>query len=131
MLTPSRKPAAKAIARKSLKKLADDCLSDKQTQGYIILKIGRDIRTEMKKLSGSQSILCSQSADELRNFRYDIIHDELQQKAPYLLSFFMAATQTRTYRHNRIAVVCTCAMIILKYRFKRLSLFQKLISLVL
>lgn len=67
MLTPSRKPVAKAIARKSVNKIADECLLDKQTRGYIISKIGRGIRAEMEKLGSTQSILCSQSADELRN----------------------------------------------------------------
>ena len=126
VLTPRCKPVAKAIARKSSKKVADECLSDEKTKGYIISKIGRDVRTEIKNLSSSQSILCSQSLDYLKNFNYDIIiYDELNQKAQYLLSFLMAATQTKSLHSNHIAVICTCAMIILKFRYTRLNLFQK------
>ena len=117
---------------KKFKKVADECLSDDKIKGYIISKIGRDVRTEIKNLSSSQSILCSQSLDYLKSFDYDIIiYDELNQKAPYLLSFLMAATKTRSLRSNRIAVICTCAMIILKFRYTKLNLFQKIISLIL
>ena len=33
----------------------------------------------MKKLGSTQSILCGQSADELKNFHYDAIYDDLQR----------------------------------------------------
>ena len=38
------------------------------------------------------------------------------------LSFLMAATQIKALQSNRIAVICVCASIILKYRFKYLNL---------
>ena len=131
MLTPSRKVAAKAIAHKSFKKLADECLSDKRKGYYIVSKIGREIRTEMKNLCSKQSVLCSQSADHLRDFHYNNIYAKIKEKASCFFTFLMEATKTRTPRHNRIAVVCLCAMVVLKLRFKKINLLQKVVSLIL
>ena len=43
----------------------------------------------------------------------------------------MSATKTRTPRKNRVAVICVCNAVLLKYRCKKFNLFQKVLSLVL
>lgn len=94
--------------------------------------IGRIVRTEMKKMSSVQSILCSQSPDDLKCFKWDDIYHELNEKAPVFLSILVSATKTRTPRsRDSQAVICMCVAILLKYRFKRLSLVQKIVSLIL
>ena len=131
MLTPNRKKAGKALARRSKRKLAGECLRDDKTRHSIILSLQKLIQTELKKLSSMQSSLLDQSPDTLKSFTWNAIYDELKKNAPIFLSFLMAATQTKTPRSNRIAVMCVCASVILKYRFKRINLFQKIVSLVL
>ena len=108
MLTPKRKPAGKAIARKSKKKLANECLSDERTRYYIFSNMGRIIRTEIRKMSSLQSVLLSQSPEDLKMFTWDVLYDELQRNAPTFLFFLKAATETNTPRSNEVEVMCVC-----------------------
>ncbi|XP_019861291.1 PREDICTED: uncharacterized protein LOC109589693 [Amphimedon queenslandica] len=130
-VTPSRKDAVNAYARKSKRKIATECLADKKSRQYTLSSISRTIETEVKRMSSVNSILCSQSPDHLKFFHWDMIYNELQSKAPVLLQFLVSATNTKTKRKNRIAVICTCAAIILKYRYRNLNLLQKVLSLIL
>lgn len=94
-------------------------------------QIGSTIRNEIRLMCNFESILQSKSSDDLKQFKWSMIFDDLQSKAPTFLSFLMSATKTRRLRMNRIPVVCFCTAIILKYRFNRLNLVQKIISLLL
>ena len=116
-MTPNRKHATKAMARKSKRKLASECLSDEITRKHILLSMNRIIQAEFKEMIKFESILCSLSPDHLKSFYWGMIYDELRLKAPVFLSFMMSLTKTKTPRKNRVAVICTCAAILLKYRF--------------
>ena len=80
---------------------------------------------------GLDSILCSQSTDTLINFDWSLIYDELRVKSPIFIGVLIAATETRTPRSNRVAVICVCASILLKFRFKKMNLVQKLLAIIL
>ena len=86
-LPPNLKHAGNALAHGSLRALAKECLSDKKVRNYILLSIGRDIRSEIKSLSTRQSVLCSQLPNDLRQFHWDMIYNELEQKAPVFCAF--------------------------------------------
>ena len=132
MITPKRKKAAKALARRFSMTLSNECLADQKTRQYTLSNIGRIVRTEIKKMSTVQSILCSQSPDDLKNFKWSDIYTELKEKAPVFLGILVSATKTRSPRsRDNQAVICICVAILLKYRFKRLSLVQKIVSLIL
>ena len=106
-LTPSRKKMGKAVARRSKRKIAVEALSDDQIKKRLISFIGKDIAEEVKTLSSdlSKSILRSDSTDALKEFTWDALLDELHRYAPVLSSLLFKATQTRTPRHNRDAIV--------------------------
>ena len=89
------------------------------------------VQSEIKLMCNFQSVLKSKSSDDLKHFKWEMIFDELQKKAPVFLCFMMSATKTRNPRSNRIPVICMCTAILLKYRFKQLNLVQKVISLLL
>ena len=55
---------------------------------------------EIKKLSNVNSILCSQSIEDLRNFQFESIYRELQINIPFLHSILFSATETKTPRQN-------------------------------
>lgn len=110
---------------------AKECLENEKVKKYLLVKIGTMIKKEIKTLSSFDSILKSQSLDHLMNFKWELIINELQQKAPIFLSFLKVATKTHTKRANKDAVICMCVSILLKYSFKELNLVQKLISLIL
>lgn len=48
-LTPSRKPLGKAIARGSMKVVADQCLTHELSHKYALKRIGKMVLQEMKK----------------------------------------------------------------------------------
>ncbi len=131
-MTPRRKKAGKALARGSMKSLVDDCFSNKRTQHFVTLKIGRIIRTEIKKLSSSSSILRSpHTSADLKEFKFEHIFEMIQANAPFLLTVLLSATKTRVPRKNQQLIICVCVSILLKYRCKEQNLLQMLISLVL
>ena len=116
-----------------MKTLVDECFSDKRTQHFITLKIGRKIRAEIKRLSmcSNSSILRYNTSNDLKNFKFERILEIIQANAPFLLSIFLSATKTQVPRYNRTMIICVCVSILLKYRCKNLNLLQKIISLVL
>ena len=77
------------------------------------------------------SFLSCQMKDDLKEFQQNRLHAELSLKAPVLLSILLDATKTRVPRPNSHIVIGTCVAILLKHRNPKLSLLQKIISLVL
>ena len=67
----------------------------------------------------------------LKEFEWDALIGELSTHAPVLLGVLQAATKTRSPRTNTNAVIGICAAIIFKQRNSKMSLVQKIISLVL
>ncbi len=78
-----------------------------------------------------ESVLRSQSKDDIKSFSWDVLHLELATNAPTLVSILSAATKTRVARPNTKAVISTCAAVLLNHRNPKMSLLQKIISLIL
>ena len=53
--------------------------------------IGNEVRKEIRlmALENAQSVLCSQSTEELKEFKWDRLHAELSNKAPNLRSTYV------------------------------------------
>ena len=77
------------------------------------------------------SILRSQSANELKPFDWNLLIEELTLHAPYLLNILTGITKTNTPRTNQSAIIGVCTAILLKHRYNRMSLVQKILSIVL
>lgn len=129
-MTPRRKHLGKAVARRSQKMIALECMKDPSTRQVLVKLFGKQVRKEVRSMA-SESFLSSQSKDDLKEFQWDRLHAELSLKAPVLLSILLDATKTRVPRPNSHIVIGTCAAILLKHRNAKLSLLQKIISLVL
>ena len=71
------------------------------------------------------------STGSMKEFQWKTLIKELCTYAPVLLNILQAAIKTRVPRSNTNAVVCTCAAILLKHRNPKMSLLQKIISLIL
>lgn len=123
----------KALARGSKRALAKDCLQDKITSKHLWDLIGLRLRRELRNMVSdtTHSILRSQSAEPMKSFSWDAVINELLQHAPTLLFILRACTQTRVERSNVKAVIGTCAVILLKHRYDRMSMFQKIVSIIL
>ena len=118
------------MARRSQKTIAVESMKDPYTRQVLMKLFGNQVHKEVRSMA-AQSFLCSQSKDDLKEFKWDRIHAELSQKAPVLLNILLHATKTRIPRPNTHIVVGTCVAILLKHRNPKMSLLQKIISLLL
>ena len=80
------------------------------------------------QLSTARALLC---LGTLKEFTWDKLFEELSFNAPILLSILRDCTQTRRPRTNRSAVIGMCFAILLKYRYLKMNLIQKIISMIL
>ena len=108
-------------------------MKDPSTRKHIVRLIGNEVRKEIRLMASenAHSVLCSQSTEDLKEFKWDELHAELSNQAPTLRSVLLAATKTRVPRPNTHVVIGTCVAILLKHRNPKMSLLQKIISLVL
>ena len=110
--------------------VADHCFKDPCIKKHTIQKISITINRELKKLCSKpvRSIL-QQSSFE--NFHWADLITELEEHAPVFSAILKACTQTKHERCNRLGLMGICAAIVLKFRYHRMSLVQKIISTVL
>lgn len=120
----------KAVARRSSMKLAKECIENTTVRNYIIKEMGKMVRNELKTLCSMESVLHSMNFEDLKCFQWEALYEELESHTPNFLSFLVSFTETRTPRCNQKALICICAAILLKYRFKRMCLVHKLIGLI-
>lgn len=129
-LTPRRKRLGKAVTRKCQLGIATETMKNPITRKKILLLVGREVQKEVRNMTAdsTHSIL---GREAWKEFEWDTLLEELQINAPVLLSILQAATRTRAPRSNTKSVIGTRAAILLKHRSPKMSLLQKVISLVL
>ena len=128
-LTPSRKRIGKAVARGSKKNnIAQECFKDPVTTKYVINHLGNTLQREMKVMvsDNTSSVLRSQDIESMKNFSWDLVLQELHMHAPNFLHLLTSLTKTKTNRENQKAIIGVCASILLKYRYSKMSLVQKI-----
>ncbi len=123
----------KAIARRSRNALVTNSLKDPITKRYIIRHVGMLIRKELTSMCSdrAQSVLKSHSTTTLKEFTWSTLMTELSSHAPILVSILKSCTETCTLRQNRNAVIGVCCAVLLKFRYSKMCLFQKIVSLIL
>ena len=133
LLTPSRKPVGKALARGSRKSLIDKSMKDCVVRKYVFMKASRIAHAEITALCSDKqkSLLRKHSASDMKAFTWDALLAELQSSAPLLMSVLLGCTRTKRPRANRKAVIGMCAALLLRHRYEKMSLVQKLVSLIL
>ena len=132
-LTPSRKRLGKALARGSRRVVAIECLKDPTTRRHILKKIGILVRNEMIAMctDARGSILRSQSSSAFKEFSWDTLLCEAAETAPLLLNILQECVRSRRSRPNQSAVIGMCFAILLKHRFSKMSLVQRILTLIL
>lgn len=132
-MTPSRKKLGKAVAHGSKKAVAKHCLDDTATAKYLFELIGIRLRNELRKMSSFdvKSCLRSQTMESLQNFSWSCLIEEMDEHSPILLYILQACTKTTTERKNVSCIIGACAAILLKHRNNKMSLFHKVISIIL
>ena len=120
----------KALARRSKRAMVTECMRSNAMRKYVIINMSRILKSEIRALC-SNSVLRSQAVTDLSQFTWDNLIKEMQTFAPVLLSLLYACTERKTSRSNREATIGICVSVLLKYRFSKMCLVQKLIALIL
>ena len=96
-------------------------------------KVGAHIRQELILMCSDKvnSILASQSESDMKTFRWKNLMSELSENAPVFLSLLQSCTWTRNSYINRDAIIGICTAMLLKYRYSKMSLLQRILSIIL
>lgn len=111
----------------------EECVKNPTTKRFLVKKLVQLLRKEMKKMCSDDvcSVLQNKSSEALCKFSWESLIKELSNNAPILLHILQGCTKTRKPRINREATIGICAAILLRFRYARMSLVQKILSLVL
>ena len=77
------------------------------------------------------SILRSDSYDDLKNFTWDKLIQELRVHAPVLTDILHSCTSTKSPSPNRMGIIGLCSALLLKQHCSRMSLVQKIVMFIL
>ena len=121
------------IARGSRRSVIDECMNDSIMREYIFKTVRRVARLEIAAMCSDKhySMLRKQTATDLKTFCWDVFLIEVQATAPFLFSFMLSCTITKRPKANQKVVMGMCIALLLKYRFTKMCLIQKVISLIL
>ena len=118
----------KCIVRGHKKGLVDQCFGDVVIHNYVMKKLKRTLRAEVKCMCSSKvdSMLQKRSYNELKSFKWQKLISELEVNAPTLLSILNACTTgTQQPRENRVSVVGMCCAMILKLHYSRVVYWSR------
>lgn len=133
LLTPQRKRLGKAVARRSSKTVAKECLKNECSRNHTLNILCSSIYKEVKSIASTkvQSTLLYQSKQSITDFDWKQVEREMATRCPLLLKILTAATRTRSERANRTTTIVMCLAMIVKHRNPNVNLLQKIISLIL
>ena len=116
-LTPSRKHLGKAVARRSKKTIAVECMKDAGIKKHILKLVGNIVRAEIKKLSSVdvQSVLQKDDFATIKSFSWQTMMSELSGHTP-VLKHILESTSPRKNQPNFVAVVCLCVALLARNR---------------
>lgn len=118
------------MARQSRSAIAAEVFKDPIIKKYVLIKLGVLLRRELM-------VMCSENAQsvmrncDLLSFSWNRLLSEMSSNAPVLLAILQSCTHTQRPRQNRNAVVGMCCAVLLKFRFSKMSIVQRIISLIL
>ena len=126
-ITPNRKRAVIALAKGRYQLAASSIFSFTKTHKYVLTAVTRQIRNEMKTIcSLSHNSILRADHEAIKHFSWDVICKELVEKIPTLFTFI----QMLLPKSENI-FISSLICIILKQRCKHMSLFQRVVSVLL
>lgn len=126
-VTPRRKNAVISLSTGRYKSAANSIVAFSKTHVYVLSAVTKQINSEMKNISSLKynSILRSDH-DNVKHFSWVAIWNEFTQKLPTLVSFLRKLLPKSDHKYL-LCLIC----ILLKHRCKHMSLFQRVISVLL
>jgi len=124
-MTPTREPMARHLALRRYKGLSNDvvnvCVSE------VIEGVAAKIKKELTHIcSDDHDSLLRGYGPSIKNFSWDTIWTELEQNTPCLLKLLSAIIPG-----NGKILQCTIICMILKNRYSRMALLQRVVSVML
>lgn len=123
----------KALARRSKKTLALECMKNEGVKKYILRLVGKIVHTEMKKLCSERgdSVLQNRDPALLKTFTWKTVKHETTAHAPVLVEILQSTGIRGKNRLNFDAVVSLCVALLARNRNPRMNLVSKVLSLIL
>lgn len=132
-LTPTRKVLAKRLACGSAVSVAVECVQNKKTQKHVITALAQNIRKELKQLCSRRVMSLQRARDSstLQGFNWDAIVDEATEHAPNLVQLLGECTKRKKSEMTQKSTIGMLLSLLCKNRNPKMTLFQRMISLVL
>lgn len=121
------------MARGFNSSIVDECLKQDKTKKYLFKKLVQLLRQDIKKMCSGEvkSVFQNKSTEILGKFSWEMLVNELSANAPTLFEVLKGCTTTKKTRTNRAATIGMCAAIVLQFHYHRMSLVQRILSLIL
>ena len=123
----------------NFKALADAALECPGLKEAIEDRVCSDVSKECKNLcsKGNPSLLRTASKENIMNFSWHAVEEEIKERAPFFHSLLLASADPKatnrdpTQDNERSPGICTAAAVLLKNRDKAMSLVPYIISTIL
>ena len=76
------------------------------------------------------SILASQSESDMKTSRWKNLMSELSENDPVFISLLQSCTWTRNSYINWDVIIGICTVMLLKYRYSKMSQVQRILSII-
>ena len=115
--------------------VAVECVRDERTRKHVISALTQYVRKEIKDLCSRRvmSIQRSRTPSTLKTFSWDAKVDEAAEYAPTLIELLKGCTQKslKASKANQKSIIGVCLSLLCKYRNPKMTLFQRMLSLIL
>lgn len=126
-ITPRRKKAVISLSTGRYKSAANSIVAFSKTHEYVLSAVTKQICREMKTISSlNYSSVLRSEHENVKHFSWIEVWNEFTQKLPTLVLFLRKLLPNSNHRYLS-CLIC----IMLKHQCKHMSLFQRLISILL
>ena len=110
-------------------------MRDTKTRKHVVMALTQYVRKEIKELCSRRimSIQRSHDLSTLKGFSWDTIVDEAAKYAPTLIDLLTGCTKKslKAPQASQKSIIGVCLSLLCKYRNPKMTLFQRMISLIL
>lgn len=130
--TPWRKATITRLARRNMQSFSSTIANESVTAGPVLNQFAANIRKEMKLIcSDEHNSIIRNATDGNKIFKWDHLFSELSSCMPAFVSLLLSIIPKGKNDERRIMLVCVIISMILKWRFPKISLLQRAISVLL
>ena len=121
------------MARSFNHSIIRECFSNSTNKKQLFWNLVQLLRREIKNMCSEKvnSLLLDKSSGALCELSWEKLKNELSSNAPILFCILQGCTLTKVTRSNRDATIGICAAILFRFHYPKMSLVQRIISIVL